>query len=228
MSSTPDRASPLVSALAVALLLGFATATAAPPSEDVQKEGEKKGSCCAAKADGNPGESRPDGRKGYSRSVEELTVPDLTLVGMDGRRVALREVLDPSRPVLLNFIFTTCTTICPVLSATFASVQDGLGDDAANYQMVSISIDPERDTPTRLREYATRHHAGPQWVFLTGPIEAIKAAQAAFDADRGSKFSHSPLTFLRAAGEDEEWVRLEGLVGAKVVLDEIAALRAVE
>jgi protein SCO1/2 len=198
----------------------------AKPAEPAGTNAEKA-SCCTPEAAETADGPKTSGRKAYTRTVEELDIPDVTLVAMDGSRVALRDVVAPGKPVLLNFIFTTCTTICPVLSATFSAVQDGLGDDAANYRMVSISIDPERDTPARLREYAARHNAGPQWVFLTGPVETIKTAQEAFEAYRGSKFNHAPLTFLRAA-DDDQWVRIEGLVGAKVVLDEVASLGAAE
>ncbi|MEW6336131.1 MAG: SCO family protein [Acidobacteriota bacterium] len=197
-----------------------------PEKAPAKPEGAKA-SCCTPEAAETAGETKAPGGKAYARSVEKLDIPNLTLVAMDGTRVTLQDVLAPGKPVLLNFIFTTCTTICPVLSATFSAVQDGLGEDVTDYRMVSISIDPERDTPARLREYAARHHAGPQWVFLTGQVESIKAAQEAFEAYRGSKFNHAPLTFLRAA-DDDEWVRLEGLVGAKVVLDEVASLGAAE
>jgi protein SCO1/2 len=76
---------------------------------------------------------------------------------------------------------------------------------------MSISIDPEEDTPARLREYAQKFHAGPEWQHYTGTVEASLAAQRAFNAWRGDKMSHTPLTLVRAA-PGQPWLRIEGFV----------------
>jgi protein SCO1/2 len=160
---------------------------------------------------------------GYERSLKEYPIPDLTLVNQQGERVSLKEVLEPEGPVMLNFIFTTCTTICPVMSATFAQVQLALGEEAAKVRMVSVSIDPEHDTPKRLREYAQRYDAGGNWMFLTGSYDDSIAAQKAFDAYRGSKMNHTPLTLMRSSPE-VAWVRIDGLASAEEIVKEYRAL----
>jgi protein SCO1/2 len=208
-------------ALAAALLLGLAGPVTG--EEHVTKPGKATKSCCTPSA----ADAAPQAQATYRRSVEEVTIPDLTLVRMDGRKVALRDELAPDTPVMMNFIFTTCTTICPVMSATFSQVQEGLGEGRERVRMVSISIDPEQDTPLRLRDYARRHDAGPQWHFLTGSVEQINAVQRAFDAYRGSKFNHAALTFLRAPG-DSHWVRVEGLVQAEAILTEYRKLEVAQ
>lgn len=162
---------------------------------------------------------------GYKRSTQHYNIPPLPLVGMDNNKVTLDELLAIDEPVMLNFIFTTCTTICPVLSATFAQVQRELGDEASQVRMISISIDPEYDTPERLREYAVRFSAGPQWQFYTGTNDDIIAVQKVFDAYRGSKGNHEPLTFLRVPA-DPQWVRINGLASAADVVKEYRALLA--
>ncbi len=149
----------------------------------------------------------------FTRSEHKYTVPDVTLVTMHGARTLLAEQLDIDRPVLLNFIFTTCPTICPVLSATFSEVQEKLADDPVKPGMISITIDPEQDTPKVLLNYAERFRAGPNWQFLTGTLDDIVAVQKAFDAYRGNKMSHEPLTFLRAA-PDKPWIRIDGFASA--------------
>lgn len=207
----------LASLLAIALSTGaFAGSPADAPATAADKAkpaaGASGSSCCA------PGGSAP-AKSAVKRTVEELSLAGLTLVDMDGREVALDEVLDTKRPVLLNFIFTTCTTICPVMTATFAKVDDTLGDANEDALLVSISIDPERDTPARLREYAKRFGAGPNWRFLTGTPAQSEAAQRAFGAATASKFNHAPLTFLRAP-DASRWVRLEGLGGAEAIVAE--------
>ena len=154
------------------------------------------------------------------RSTLNYTVPDITLVRSDGVRVNLANELDDGRPVLLDFIYTTCTTICPVMTQTFAEVQKRLGRDAAKVKMVSVSIDPEEDTPARLTEYAKRYQAGAQWSFYTGTVEASVATQRAFDAYRGDKMNHAPVTFFRGAA-GQPWVRLDGFVTPEAVLGEV-------
>jgi len=154
------------------------------------------------------------------RSTLNYTVPDITLVRSDGVRVNLANELDDGRPVLLDFIYTTCTTICPVMTQTFAEVQKRLGRDVVKVKMVSVSIDPEEDTPARLTEYAKRYQAGAQWSFYTGTVEASVATQRAFDAYRGDKMNHAPVTFFRGA-PGQPWVRLDGFVTPEAVLGEV-------
>jgi protein SCO1/2 len=151
------------------------------------------------------------------RTTATYTVPQVDLVRDDGKTVSLPAELDDGRPVVLDFIFTTCTTICPVLSSTFGKLQEKLGADAAKVHMVSISIDPEEDTPARLRDYAKKFSAGKQWQHYTGTVAASVALQKAFDAYRGDKMSHDPLTLIRAA-PGSPWLRVEGLASADELL----------
>ncbi len=161
--------------------------------------------------------------KGYSRTEHNYRMPERKLVSMDGQATSLATELEGDKPVMLNFIFTTCTTICPVLSATFSQVRESLGSESQNVTMVSISIDPEYDTPERLNEYARLYGADDQWRFFTGRAEDIIAIEKAFDAYRGTKMSHEPLTFLRADG-DSPWVRIEGIASADDIVKEYEQL----
>ena len=147
------------------------------------------------------------------RSVHPYTVHAVRLVREDGKAVSLPEEMNDGRPVLLNFIFTTCQSICPIMSSLFSQFEERLGADAGHVHVMSISIDPERDTPERLREYAKRFHAGPGRNFYTGTVKASLAAQEAFEVYRGSKMSHGVVTLMRAA-PGKPWVRIEGFVKA--------------
>lgn len=156
----------------------------------------------------------------YTRSIASYEIPDLKLVDMNGAAVSLRDGLGGNDPIMLNFIYTSCTAVCPVMSATFYHVQDQLGPERDKVRMISISIDPENDTPERLREYAGKYHAGPQWKMLTGSAENSIAVQRAFHAFRGDKMNHAPATFLRAGGADKPWVRLDGFASAPDIIKE--------
>jgi protein SCO1/2 len=161
----------------------------------------------------------------YSRSLHSYDLPDPVLVDMKGENTSLLNEVNRGQPVMLNFIFTTCTTICPVLSASFSQVQQQLGAERDQVRMVSITIDPEHDTPARLRAYAARYHAGPQWQFLTGNLDDIVSIQKAFGAFRGTKVNHEPFTFLRATPASP-WVRLDGLANAADIIKEYRQLVA--
>jgi protein SCO1/2 len=144
-----------------------------------------------------------------TRSTREYAVPAVRLVRDDGKVVSLPDEMNDGRPIVLNFIFTTCTTICPLMSSTFAQFESRLGADAEKVHLMSISIDPEHDTPARLSEYARKFHAGPGWQHYSGTLEASVAAQRAFDVYRGGKMSHSLVTLMRAA-PGKPWLRIEG------------------
>ena len=163
---------------------------------------------------------------GYQRSLASYSVPDVTLLDQHGQGVSLPELLDSGdKPVMLNFIFTSCTAICPMMTAIFAKVQTQLGSDADRVRMVSVSIDPEHDTPAELAAYAARFGAGPQWVFLTGSLDDSIEVQQAFDAYRGDKMNHTPLTLFRAASADQ-WVRYDGFADADDLVKEYRGMLA--
>jgi protein SCO1/2 len=127
--------------------------------------------------------------------------------------------LNDGRPVVLNFVYTSCTTICPMSSQVFEQFQDELGGAREAVHLVSISIDPEQDTPARLREYAGRFHALKGWDHYSGTLAASLAVQRAFNAYRGDKMSHIPLTLVRAA-PGKPWVRFDGFARADDLLAE--------
>jgi protein SCO1/2 len=163
--------------------------------------------------------------KSLKRSEIAYKVPELALVRDDGKPVQLARELADDRVVVLNFIYTTCTTICPLSSQVFGVLQEKLGDDLSHVHLVSISIDPEQDTPARLREYAKRYHAGAHWQHYTGTVQASNLAQQAFGVYRGDKMNHEPVTLLRAA-PGAPWVRLDGFASADDLLAEIHGFHA--
>lgn len=156
---------------------------------------------------------------GYSRSMDNYELPPLELKDTDGKTIRLEKLLNTDQPLMVNFIYTSCTTICPILSATFSQAQQQMGEAAKGVKWLSFSIDPEYDTPSRLREYAKRFHAGSNWQFITGNAEQIISLQKAFGVYFGSKANHKPVTLMRA-GPKQPWVRLEGLTsGAELVAE---------
>jgi protein SCO1/2 len=160
----------------------------------------------------------------YRRTVARYEVPDVTLLNQDGARVRLPQVLAADKPVLLGFFFSTCTTVCPILSAGFSNLMKTLGAQARELRVVSIATDPDHDTPEVLRGYRKRFDAGPEWELLTGSRKDIDRVLRAFDTYSSNKTTHRPLSFLRASG-GESWVRIDGLIRASDLMAEYRGLR---
>jgi protein SCO1 len=160
----------------------------------------------------------------YRRTVVRYEVPDVALVNHDGVRVRLPQTLGADKPILVDFFFSTCTTICPILSAGVSTLLKTLGAEGRELRVVSIAIDPDHDTPEVLRGYRRRYHPGPEWELLTGSRKDIDRVLRAFDAYSPNKTTHRPLSFLRHA-DGESWVRIDGLIGASDLLAEYRGLR---
>jgi protein SCO1/2 len=159
----------------------------------------------------------------YVKSLVHYSMPDVDVLDQHGNRTPFQDLMASESPLVLNYIFTSCTTICPVLSATFSQAQDDLQEMSAPPIMISVSIDPDYDTPERLLDYANTFRAGPDWLFLTGTQSDMLDIQKSFDAYRGDKLNHIPLTFLRAS-PDSPWIRLEGFTSARQLVQEYEAL----
>jgi protein SCO1 len=159
----------------------------------------------------------------YRASRAAYDLPDVELVNQRGEPVSLRALAGDARPLLLSFIFTSCGTICPTLTATLARAGRELRQGEPTLRLISISIDPDNDTPERLRAYAGRFDAPPDWVFLTGREQDVQRVRKAFDAYRGDKLGHAPLTFVRRSGEGP-WLRLDGFTGVAGLVAEYRAL----
>lgn len=102
---------------------------------------------------------------------------DVPLVNQDGKEMRFYSDLIKDRIVVIDVMFTSCTGVCPIMSSTFAKIQDRLGDRLGkDVHLISISVDPVNDTPAKLKEYAARFNAKPGWYFVTGPKENVDEA----------------------------------------------------
>jgi protein SCO1 len=155
-----------------------------------------------------------------ARTLAAYTVPEVNLVRDDGKTVQLARELDDGRPVVLSFIYTSCTTVCPMVSHVLADLQSRLGQKRDQVHIMSVSIDPEYDTPARLREYARQLGAGPEWQHYTGTLAASQTAQRAFAVYRGDKMNHAPAVLVRSL-PGAQWVRIDGFATADELLAEL-------
>ena len=141
----------------------------------------------------------------------KMTIPDVELLDQDGRTVHFYSDLVKGRVVMINFIFTTCTTICPPLGATFARVQKDLGARAGrDVRLISISVDPATDTPERLKAWGAKFHAAEGWTLVTGRKPQVDELLRALGAATASPADHSP-TVLIGNEARGQWKRSYGL-----------------
>jgi protein SCO1 len=156
--------------------------------------------------------------------ARKLEIPDEQLVDQDGKPVRLYSDLMKGRVVAVNFVFTTCSTICSPMTAVFSRLQKELGERLGrDVYLISISLDPATDTPERLARYADKfdRHAG--WTFVTGPADRVKRALTALGGSVATKETHTPVVLLgnEAAGE---WTRAYGLSAPKQLAEQLEAL----
>jgi protein SCO1/2 len=158
--------------------------------------------------------------KTYKRSVEHYQMPDVALINQEGKNVRLKSLVESGKPVIVDFIFGTCTTICPVLSASYTNLQSKLGVNSQKVNLISISIDPENDSPKVMRDYLKRYRAKPGWDFLTGNRKDIDTVMRSFDAYILNKMSHYAVTFIHMPGGNS-WVRIDGITSTSEFIEEI-------
>jgi protein SCO1/2 len=161
----------------------------------------------------------PDMNASVKRSTIEVPVAATPMVKQDGSKTTLAKELDGKKPTILAFIYTSCTTVCPVTSQILARTQDLLGTELPNVRILSVSIDPEYDTAERLLAYSQKFGAKAQWQHYTGTEANSVAIQKAFGAYRGDKMNHVPLMFINGGGK-KNWLQLEGFPSAEQVVKE--------
>ena len=107
-------------------------------------------------------------------SPAEKYFTDVELINQDGKKVRFYSDVLKGKTVVVNAFFTSCTSVCPPMNRNMQKIQEALGERVGrDVYFVSITVDPEVDTPERLKEYAKNFHAGPGWTFLTGKKENL-------------------------------------------------------
>jgi protein SCO1/2 len=159
----------------------------------------------------------------FFRTTATYKVPDVKMIRQDGKKLSFLKELDDGRPVILSFVFVSCSAICPMLTHVLSKVQSKLDAEGKKAHLISISIDPESDSPAKLTEYAKKFGAGAGWDFYTGTREASLALQKAFNTYRGDKMNHTA-TILMRSEPGKPWVRVEGFLNPDAVIQEFSTL----
>ncbi len=151
-------------------------------------------------------------------------VPDFSLTERSNRTVKLQDF--EGKVWVADFIFTSCAGMCPAMSEKMQKLQQTLPSEI---QLVSFSVDPERDTPEVLASYAERYKADPnRWLFLTGPKDAMRnlsleGFKLALDETQGTQIE--PITHSSRFVLVDKAGRIRGYYGSE---DEEAMTRLAE
>jgi cytochrome oxidase Cu insertion factor (SCO1/SenC/PrrC family) len=134
---------------------------------------------------------------------------DLELVNQNGEAVRFYTDVLKDRVVLINFVFTHCQDACPLITRKLRTARDMLDEAvSARVYFISISIDPERDTPAALQEFATKFNvAVDNWVFLTGDKENVNHIVKKLGQFTPEVEEHSTL-ILAGNVRDRHWVKI--------------------
>lgn len=149
---------------------------------------------------------------------------DTTLLDQDGREVRFYTDALRGKIVLISFIYTNCTDICPILMHNLSDVQNSLGDRfGKDVFFVSISVDPEDDSPEELKRYAERYSAKPGWTLLTGPKKSVDAVIRRFGEFKEDFEDHS-MVFVLGDVKNARWSKMRGDQPPEIVMPRILDL----
>jgi protein SCO1/2 len=135
------------------------------------------------------------------------TFPNVVLRTQDDKRVRFYDDLLKGRVVMINFFYTTCTGACTATTRNLAKVIDAIGDRfEREVVMLSITVDPDHDTPAALKTYADHYDARPGWYFLTGRLQDIDSIRAALGArDRYNREGPHTSVLVYGNAETGQW-----------------------
>jgi protein SCO1/2 len=143
---------------------------------------------------------------------------DVELTNQNGDKMRLYTDLIAGKTVVINSFYSTCVGICPIMGATFKRIQTVFGDHLGkDLILISVTVDPETDTPARLREYAKSMSAKPGWYFVTGKKENVEAALAKLGLRVATKEAHTSVMLI---GNEPKgvWKKAFGLARSEDIL----------
>jgi protein SCO1/2 len=159
-------------------------------------------------------EHQPAAGENTPSSPTKVAIPDVVVLDQNSQKVRFYSDLVKGKIVAVNFMFTTCTTICSPMTANLARVQKMLlARGEKNVHFISVSVDPEGDTPEKLKSYAAMFHAQPGWTFVTGTRAQLEPIWRAFGVPMGAKEDHTATVVI---GNDarHDWTYGSGLTSA--------------
>ena len=147
--------------------------------------------------------------------------PNNLLINQDNRSIHFFDDLLRGKTVLINFMFTTCTGICPTMTANLQKVQGLLGDRVGkDINMISVSVDPLTDTPDALKKYTTKFNVKPGWQFLTGNKADVDQVLRKIGGFVEDKNQHNSILMIGNV-ESGEWVKMMAMAKPSEIVENV-------
>lgn len=160
--------------------------------------------------------------KGEQQRVprEPIEFIEVVVLDQNGKKVRFYNDLIKGKVVAINYIYTSCENVCPLLTAHFAKLQKLMGDRLGkDFHLISISLDPVVDTPARLHAWANRFGARPGWTFVTGDKQSVDTAlKPLLGGLLGTKEMHSPIIVI-CKDEVGVWKEVNAFAPLTTLLD---------
>ena len=171
----------------------------------------------AAKAQGRQNSKDDEGIVIDLQGVK-LTIPNLVLHDHEGRQVRFYSDLIKDKVVVLSFFYTSCAYTCTMQGRTFAKLQSLLGERLGkSVFLISVTTDPVKDNPMRLKAWAMHYKVEPGWTLVTGEVSEINKLLLPFTGNRAGGGMHLPSTFI---GNDKSgvWISATGVFSPENLL----------
>jgi len=198
----------LLSATVIVVLLCWASESrsAGAPSSQSGKESER----ASIPRDERQGPSQTQSAQRPKTGIEP-SIPDVDVFDQDGKRIHFYSDLIKGKVVVISFLFTTCKLYCPMQGENLSKLQGALGARLGrDINLITVSVDPETDTPERLKAWGAMFGAKPGWTFVTGAKPEIDKVSMALTGAAAIKGAHSAVVYI---GNDKTgiWTRAYGL-----------------
>jgi protein SCO1/2 len=198
----------LLSATVIIVLLCLASESRSfgAPSTQSGKESER----ASIPRDERQGPSRTQSAQRPKTGLAP-SIPDVDVFDQDGKRIHFYSDLIKGKVVVISFLFTTCKLYCPMQGENLSKLQGALGARLGrDVNLITVSVDPETDTPERLKAWGAMFGAKPGWTFVTGAKPEIDKVSMALTGALAIKGSHSAVVYI---GNDKTgiWTRAYGL-----------------
>jgi protein SCO1/2 len=183
----------------------------------LQAKNSNKGAVCHQSAVKN--------RTPQQAPFQNQSIPDVQILDQDGKQRHFYRDLIRNKIVVINFIFTSCEALCPIQAKTFAKIQSALDEhQAKNLQLISISIDPQKDSPESLKVWAKQFGAKDGWTLVTGGKSAIDKLLEVMTGDPSGKREHSSVMIIGNA-QTNRWSRTYSFAPPERVFEILETLK---
>lgn len=143
------------------------------------------------------GAAVPRAQEAQKQAAAQPRIPDVNCLDQNGKKLRFNTDLVKGKVVVISFIYTSCTFLCTRIGESTARLQKALGDRVGrDVYLISVSTDPETDTPEKLKAWGTRLKAKDGWTMVTGEKSEMDQLLKVLTGDVAGTKTHSPVLLI--------------------------------